>query len=87
MTHLSVAGSPLEVDPALIRLSVGIEGVDDLIADLHEGAGRGLTGRPKPGINPLMLHPMTPSTNELADRAASAAARCTCGHPRPTDLR
>jgi len=34
MTHLSVAGSPLEVDPALIRLSVGIEGVDDLIADL-----------------------------------------------------
>ena len=34
MTHLSVAGSPLAVDPALIRLSVGIEGVDDLIADL-----------------------------------------------------
>lgn len=34
MTHLSVAGSPLEVDPALVRLSVGIEGVDDLIADL-----------------------------------------------------
>ena len=35
MTHLSVAGSPLEVDPALIRLSVGIEGVDDLIDDLR----------------------------------------------------
>jgi cystathionine gamma-synthase len=34
MTHLSVAGSALEVDPALVRLSVGIEGVDDLIADL-----------------------------------------------------
>lgn len=34
MTHLSVAGSSLEVDPALVRLSVGIEGVDDLIADL-----------------------------------------------------
>ena len=34
MTHLSVAGSPLEVDPALVRLSVGIEGVDDLMADL-----------------------------------------------------
>jgi cystathionine gamma-synthase len=34
MTHLSVAGSTLEVDPALVRLSVGIEGVDDLIADL-----------------------------------------------------
>ncbi len=36
MTHLSVAGSPLEVDPALLRLSVGIEGVDDLIADLAQ---------------------------------------------------
>ena len=34
MTHASVAGSPLEVDPALIRLSVGIEGIDDLLADL-----------------------------------------------------
>jgi cystathionine gamma-synthase len=34
MTHLSVAGSPLEVDPALIRLSVGIEDVADLILDL-----------------------------------------------------
>ena len=36
MTHMSVAGSPLEVDPALVRLSVGIEGVGDLIADLTQ---------------------------------------------------
>jgi cystathionine gamma-synthase len=36
MTHASVAGSPLEVDPTLIRLSVGIEHVADLIADLKE---------------------------------------------------
>ena len=42
MTHLSVAGSPLEVDPALVRLSVGIEGIDDLIADLRR-ARRGLS--------------------------------------------
>ena len=35
MTHMSVAGSPLEVDPALVRLSVGIEDVNDLIADLR----------------------------------------------------
>jgi cystathionine gamma-synthase len=34
MTHMSVAGSALEVDPALVRLSVGIEGIVDLIADL-----------------------------------------------------
>jgi cystathionine gamma-synthase len=40
MTHMSVAGSPLEVDPALIRLSVGIEGVDDLIADLRRALDR-----------------------------------------------
>jgi cystathionine gamma-synthase len=34
MTHASVAGSPLEVPPELIRLSVGLEDPDDLIADL-----------------------------------------------------
>ncbi len=34
MTHMSVAGSPLEVSPALIRISVGIENVEDLLADL-----------------------------------------------------
>lgn len=42
MTHLSVAGSPLEVDPALIRLSVGIEARDDLIADLRGALDRSL---------------------------------------------
>jgi cystathionine gamma-synthase len=36
MTHASVAGSPLEVPPDLIRLSVGIEHVGDLIADLKQ---------------------------------------------------
>jgi cystathionine gamma-synthase len=34
MTHASVVGSALEVDPGLIRLSVGIETLDDLLADL-----------------------------------------------------
>jgi len=36
MTHMSVAGSPLEVDAALVRLSVGIEGADDLVRDLSQ---------------------------------------------------
>ena len=36
MTHASVAGSPLEIDPSLVRLSVGIEHVDDLIEDLRQ---------------------------------------------------
>jgi cystathionine gamma-synthase len=35
MTHLSVAGSALEVPDSLVRLSVGIEDVDDLLADLR----------------------------------------------------
>jgi cystathionine gamma-synthase len=34
MTHASVAGSELEVPSDLVRLSVGIETVEDLIADL-----------------------------------------------------
>jgi len=34
MTHMSVAGSPLEVPGDLIRLSVGIEDPTDLVADL-----------------------------------------------------
>jgi cystathionine gamma-synthase len=39
MTHASVAGSPLEVPPTLIRLSIGIEHPDDLIADLDRALG------------------------------------------------
>ena len=35
MTHASTAGSQLEVPDDLVRLSVGIEDVDDLIADLQ----------------------------------------------------
>ncbi|MEO5832504.1 MAG: cystathionine gamma-synthase [Nakamurella sp.] len=36
MTHTSVAGSKLEVPDDLIRLSVGIEDIQDLLADLTE---------------------------------------------------
>jgi cystathionine gamma-synthase len=36
MTHASASGSPLEVPADLVRLSVGIEGVHDLIADLDQ---------------------------------------------------
>ncbi|MEJ7727193.1 MAG: cystathionine gamma-synthase [Actinomycetes bacterium] len=39
MTHASAAGSPLEVPPDLIRLSVGIESADDLLADLRHALG------------------------------------------------
>lgn len=35
MTHASAAGSPLEVPGDLVRLSVGIEAVEDLLTDLR----------------------------------------------------
>jgi cystathionine gamma-synthase len=36
MTHASVRGTALEVPDNVVRLSVGIEGVDDLIADVRQ---------------------------------------------------
>lgn len=39
MTHASLAGSGIEVSPSLVRLSVGIEHPDDLIADLERAMG------------------------------------------------
>ena len=39
MTHASTAGSPLEVDAGLVRLSVGLEHVDDLLEDLETALG------------------------------------------------
>ncbi|MDQ3980931.1 MAG: cystathionine gamma-synthase [Actinomycetota bacterium] len=40
MTHASVVGSPLAVDPGLIRISVGIEDPADLSADLAQALDR-----------------------------------------------
>jgi cystathionine gamma-synthase len=39
MTHASAAGSALEVPADLVRLSVGIETLDDLLADLEQALG------------------------------------------------
>ncbi len=39
MTHLSVSGSLLETPDNLIRLSVGIEDIDDLLGDLSQALG------------------------------------------------
>jgi cystathionine gamma-synthase len=41
MTHLSVDGTPLEVPADLIRLSVGIEHIDDLLEDLDQALSQG----------------------------------------------
>jgi cystathionine gamma-synthase len=40
MTHASAAGSPLEVPADLVRLSVGLETVEDLLADLSQALDR-----------------------------------------------
>jgi len=40
MTHGSVAGSALEVPASLVRLSVGIEHADDLVADVAQALDR-----------------------------------------------
>jgi cystathionine gamma-synthase len=40
MTHLSVRDSPLAVSPQLVRLSVGIEHRDGLLADLEQALAR-----------------------------------------------
>jgi cystathionine gamma-synthase len=39
MTHASVAGTELEVPADLVRLSVGIETIDDLLVDLDRALG------------------------------------------------
>jgi cystathionine gamma-synthase len=39
MTHASVAGSPNEVPSSLVRLSVGLETAEDLVADLGAALG------------------------------------------------
>jgi cystathionine gamma-synthase len=40
MTHASAAGSALEVEPGLVRLSVGLETAADLVADLRTALDR-----------------------------------------------
>ena len=46
MTHAVLARSSLAVDPSLVRLSVGIETVDDLLADLDRAPGMSPTSTP-----------------------------------------
>jgi cystathionine gamma-synthase len=39
MSHASLAGTPRAADPGLVRLSVGIEDVEDLLEDLGQALG------------------------------------------------
>ncbi len=40
MSHAAVAGSPMAVDPGLVRLSVGVEDPADLVSDLRQALDR-----------------------------------------------
>jgi cystathionine gamma-synthase len=42
MTHASAVDSPLAVDPSLVRLSIGIETTEDLVADLRQAVDHAL---------------------------------------------
>ena len=42
MTHASVRGTELEVPDTIVRLSVGIESVEDLLADVKQALGKAL---------------------------------------------
>jgi cystathionine gamma-synthase len=44
MSHFAMQGTDLAADPALVRLSVGIEGLDDILADLNQALAA--SGRP-----------------------------------------
>ena len=45
MTHCTTAGTPLSISDCLLRLSVGLEDCDELIADLGQA------------LAPVLLHP------------------------------
>ena len=45
MTHASTATSPFAAPASLIRLSVGIESADDLVADLEQALAAGAGSR------------------------------------------
>jgi len=43
MTHMSVKGTELEVPDTIVRLSVGIEDSEDLLADVMQAVGRAVS--------------------------------------------
>ena len=71
MTHLSAAGSALEVPADLVRLSVGIETLDDLLADLDQA----LRLRPSSSDGNAMEYVPTTLVGATAKQIARAVRR------------
>ena len=103
MTHASVAGSPLEVPADLVRLSVGIETVDDLVGDLVQALAvterRPLPRRRRRPATKGALVEVRVAAGSLRDRlapttsatdvaaTASSAVRDSCGDAAATTRR
>ena len=65
MTHASVAGSPCEVPAQLVRLSVGLEHVDDLLEDLIHSLQKHVeVDEPEPTDMPLLTSNVPGSVGE-----------------------
>lgn len=45
MTHVALQGTPLEISPCVVRLSVGIESIEDLLADIDQALARAVAVR------------------------------------------
>nr|WP_284291074.1 PLP-dependent transferase [Angustibacter aerolatus] len=72
MTHASAAGSLLEVPNDLVRLSVGIEDGDDLLADLEQALSRPRTARGPGGAPRRPLGHLLERLRHERDGAAQA---------------
>ena len=75
MTHASVAGSPLEVPADLVRLSVGMETVDDLLADLPHALDGVMRRTDRPGHQGLDVGPAAAVPGVRSGHAGRGPAR------------
>ena len=79
MTHASVAGTRLEVPGDLIRLSVGIEDIEDLIADLDRALPAKPEGPDRPRAKKGQEAARRGFTGEGARSCRIAVAAGSCG--------
>ena len=91
MTHASTADAPFAAPPNLVRLSVGIESVDDLVADLEaalfarrDGLTRLATRRPEPDSRAEGYAPVSETgLKRLSDSSSTGCAASARIRPWP----
>ena len=87
MTHASVAGTELEVPADLIRLSVGIEDADDLIADLREALDHPRLTRPSRRACTVLVRRLRLDVHQGALLVDVATVRARHGEPPDDGIR